>query len=86
MTVHAPDQNAATIRRMQHLVHLIAATIAESDCDWSETVGSLGYTLATVLDAQPDDDKRVQMAAYVAHKLEAAGRMRGWTGVLGRMQ
>ena len=72
MTAHAPDQNAATIRRMQHLVHLLAATIAEGDCDWSETVAALSYTLATVLDGQPDDDMRLRLGRQFAGRLERA--------------
>ena len=85
MTVHAPNQNAATIRRMQHLVHLLAATIAEGDCNWSETVAALSYTLATVLDVQPDDDMRLRLGRQFAGRLErAAGEtetnsLRCWT-------
>jgi hypothetical protein len=73
-------------RRIIALQQDLCAAIDESECQWGEAVGCVGFALGMLLDRHEDDAVRVAMAQRVAEHLMSGAWTRGSFGEPERMQ
>lgn len=76
-------------RQCQRIIALqeqLTEAIDDSDCQWGEAVGCVGFALAVLIDAHEEQAVRVAMAQRVANKLIAGAWTRGSFGEPERMQ
>jgi hypothetical protein len=74
------------VERLTRLERAIDDVLDASECGWAETVCTLAFTLAALIDRQADDRQRTVMAEMLAHKLVAAASVRGSYGLGERLQ
>jgi hypothetical protein len=83
MTLAPLSQQCARIVALQQQ---LTEVIDDSDCQWGEAIGCVGFALAVLIDAHEEQAVRVAMAVRVANKLIAGAWTRGSFGEPERMQ